>query len=73
MLIQVQSMTEAVRIRKRLRQKGIVSFVVQTPPPHRRGGCGYSLKISENSLSAVEEAAREMGVRILGVFRSDSV
>ena len=73
MFIQVQSMTEAVRMRKRLRGKGIQSAVVQTPPQYRRGGCGYSLQISEKALSAAEEAAREIGVHILGVFRSDFV
>ena len=71
MLIQVQSMTEAVKMRKKLRQRGIPSAVVQTPPAARRGGCGYSREVSESALSKVEEIAEGLGVHILGVLGRD--
>ncbi len=70
MLIQVQSMTDAVRIKKILAAKGMRANVVQTPSGMRRGGCGYSVQIPETALSMAEQAARAAGVRILGVQRS---
>ncbi len=71
MLLQVASMTDAVRMKKKLRQMGMPSEVVQTPPRARRGGCGYSVRIQEKALQPAETAAREIGVRILGVLKGE--
>lgn len=67
MLIQLQSMSEAVRLGRTLGKKGIRAEIRQTPASMRRGGCGYSLRIPEEALSAAEMTAQRMGLHILGI------
>lgn len=67
MLIQLQSMSEAVRLGRSLWKKGIRAEVRQTPVNMRRGGCGYSLQIEGKSLSAAEMTAKKMGISILSI------
>ncbi len=67
MLIQLQSMSEAVRLWRALGEKGIRAEVRQTPASMRRGGCGYSVRLPENALSVAEMTAQKMGLHILGI------
>jgi len=70
MLIQVRSMTDAVRIKKILATRKIKAAVVQTAGANR-GGCGYALQVPDRALTAAEQAAQSLGIKILGVLRSD--
>lgn len=72
MLIQLQSMSEAVRLGRTLGKQGIRAGVVQTPASMRRGGCGYSLRIPSAVLAKAEKTAQEMGLHILGIDGSGS-
>lgn len=70
MLIQVQSVTDAVRMKKYLRNRGIRAEVVQSPPSSRGGACSFAVRVPAAASSAAEKAARESGVRILGIMGS---
>lgn len=67
MLIQLRSMSEAVRLGKLLAKQGVRASVVQTPATMRRGGCGYSLEIKRSDQSLAERTAMQNGLRILGI------
>ncbi len=70
MRIQVRSMTDAVRIKKVLATRKIGATVIQTAGANR-GGCGYALQVPDAALPAAEQAAKALGIQILGVLRSD--
>jgi len=72
MLMQLQSMSEAVRLSRALWKKGVRAEIVQTPSAMRRGGCGYSLRLSGEALSAAEHTAQKMGLHVLGIDRGES-
>lgn len=67
MLIQLRSMSEAVRLGKLLAKRGVRARVVQTPATMRQGGCGYSLEIKRSDQSLAERTAMQNGLRILGI------
>ncbi|MDD6309019.1 MAG: DUF3343 domain-containing protein [Clostridia bacterium] len=67
MLIRLQSMTVALRMKDRLIREGIPSQVVQSPKSMQKNGCGYSLQIERKHLPAVKKIAGEMDIRIIGV------
>lgn len=71
MLIQLQSMSEAVRLRRALLQQGVQTSIVQTPASMRHGGCGYSLHVARSTQSVAEKIAEEKGLRIVGIYGSD--
>ncbi len=72
MLIQVQSMTDAVRMKRHLGKKGIRAEVVQSPSSVPRAGCSFSVRVPAASSALAENVAKEAGIRILGMQGSDS-
>ena len=69
MYIQLQSMSEAVQLGRALGKQGIRAGVWQTPQGLRHGGCGYSLRISNEAVPVAEMTAQKMGLHILGIDR----
>ncbi len=67
MLIQLRSMSEAVRLGRLLAKQGVRADIVQTPAAMRRGGCGYSLEIRRSDQSLAERTAKQNGLHILGI------
>jgi len=61
-----------VRLKQLLNHIKISAAVMQTPGRIQNGGCNFSLKIQDRSLSNAEKAARNAGIRILSVSGSDS-
>ncbi|MBE7063546.1 MAG: DUF3343 domain-containing protein [Ruminococcaceae bacterium] len=70
MLIQVQSVTDAVRMKKYLRNRGIRAEVIQSPSSVRGGSCNFAVRVPASASSSAEKTARESGVVILGIMGS---
>ena len=68
MLATVASSTSANRIKRRLSESGIQSYVIQTPQRLTREGCGYSLRFDESNMFFVEKASYELGIKIRAFY-----
>jgi len=64
-LIQVSSITYAIKGRDILRSKGIKAYVERTPNDMDRVGCGYSIYVKGDILAA-EEILRQSDIKTLG-------
>ena len=70
MYLQVQSMTDAVRLKRQIKKRGIPAEVIQTPGRRGNGGCSFSVRIPDRFLSEGEKTAKEAGIRILSASGS---
>ena len=68
MLATVASSTSANRLKRRLSEFGITSYVIQTPHILTVEGCGYSLRFDEVSKAVVEKSALELGIKIRAFY-----
>ena len=71
LLITFSSATTATRIKNELTKSKFSAKVVQTPKSLTKSGCSYSVKTTENALTAAEKAADKLGVKIKNIFRFD--
>ena len=67
MLVRLSSMTEAVRLKKRLSRENLQVQVVQNPAHHGKKGCSYGLEIDSEHLPQVKKAAADFGIQIMGI------
>ena len=70
-LVVFASATTASRAKRRLTQAGYQAKVIQTPKALTIYGCSYSVLTNENCLSAIKGIARDLDVRIKGVFQKE--
>ena len=68
MIATVASSTSANRLKRRLAEFGISSFVIQTPHALTIEGCGYSLRFDTESRMIVEKTAAELGIKIRAFY-----
>lgn len=68
MIVLFPSITTALRVQKLLRRQGINSQTVQTTKSPGRPNCGHALKLSEQYINEVKQAARQVGSRIKGIY-----
>jgi len=68
MLVRLTSVTEAVKIKKFLRKKGIITDIVKAPSKMDGGGCGYALKFKKEYLPYVEKTATDEGIEIKNMY-----
>lgn len=65
-LIVLSSITYAYKARDYLEKIGITSYIDRIPKDLRNTGCGYGLKVRENSYK-VAEILKEANFRVKGV------
>lgn len=69
MYIVAGSATTAERLRRAIeRTIGFPAYVVKTPPPIRKGGCSYSVKLDDRALDAVKKIIRGSGISYKKIY-----
>ena len=68
-LITFRSVTPAQRGEALLRREGISCTLQRTPRVLAEQGCGYSLRVRENQLSAAVELLRRKGIAYRKAYR----
>lgn len=68
MLVRLTSVTEAVKIKKILRNMGIMADIVKAPSKMDGGGCGYALKFKKEYFPYIEKTANNAGIKIKNVY-----
>lgn len=66
--ITFRSITPAQRAQRILRQNGIEASLQRTPRQMQRQGCGYCLRLPEQSLQTAVALLRNVQMSISGVF-----
>lgn len=64
-LIQVSSITYAIKGRDILKSKGIRAYIERSPADVDRVGCGYSIFV-KGDISAAENILKNAGIKVLG-------
>lgn len=65
-LLILGSVTYASKARAVLNDKGIVSKIQKVSRVKSIGGCGYALRVPENSAAAAERFLNLAGIRVMG-------
>ena len=73
MLATVASATSAGRIKRRAAEFGIYSSIIQTPHKLAKEGCGYSLRFDDSAQKIIENAARELGIKIRAFYTENTI
>lgn len=71
-LIQVSSITYAIKGRDILKSKGIRAYVERSPADMDRVGCGYSIFV-KGDIEAAENILKNAGIKVLGSQVGDEV
>lgn len=64
--IHVGSVTNAMRGKQLLAERGIVSYLHRSSHPEDGDGCGYSLLVTD-SVQKAEQLLRQRGVRVIRI------
>lgn len=74
MYIITGSSTTAVRLKKAVEKIiGYPTYVVHTPSSLNKGGCSYSVKIDDRALNESVKIAKDIGIKIKGVYVEETV
>ena len=71
-IIQVSSVTAAMRGKKVLERNGIRSYMSRTTKDNGENGCGYSLVVYQSGDKA-GQLLREAGITIRGIRQGDGI
>lgn len=71
-LIQVSSITYAIKGRDILKSKGIRAYVERSPADMDRVGCGYSIFV-KGDIETAENILNNAGIKVLGRQVGDEV
>ncbi len=71
-LIQVSSITYAIKGRDILKSKGIKAYVERTPADADRVGCGYSIYV-KGDITAALDILKNAGINVLGRQEGEGV
>lgn len=68
----VSSVTYAYKAHRILQQNWIKSVVVRTPERYASGGCGYSLRLREDSPEKAVALLERAGIRVLRTVKLEN-